>query len=192
MAKKKKEEEVKEKGNELEIKIPEGVEVVIEGNLIKVKGEKGELGREFPFNDIKISKRENGIILTCSSNRRSERALLGTTKAHIQNMIHGVSDGVVYRMKVVYSHFPINVNVQGDTMIIDNFFGEKYPRKTKILEGVDVEVKGQDVILSGINKEKVSQTAANIEQATRIKGRDLRVFQDGIYIVEKDGKSMIK
>ncbi|HDI73184.1 MAG TPA: 50S ribosomal protein L6 [Candidatus Altiarchaeales archaeon] len=192
MAKKKKEEGVKEKGNELEIKIPEGVEVVIEGNLIKVKGEKGELSREFPFNDIKISKREKEIILTCSSDRRSKRALLGTTKAHIQNMIHGVSDGVMYRMKIVYSHFPINVKVQGDTMIIDNFFGEKYPRKTKILEGVDVEVKGQDVILSGINKEKVSQTAANIEQATRIKGRDLRVFQDGIYIVEKDGKSMIK
>lgn len=191
MAKKDKKNKGKEQFTELMIEIPEGIEAKIEGNVIKVKGEKGELSREFPLNDIKISKKENRIILKCSLDKRTEKALLGTIKAHIQNMIHGVSNGVVYKMKIVYSHFPINVKVQGNTLIIDNFLGEKHPRKAKILNGVSIEIKGQDLKLSGINKEKVSQTAANIEQATRIKDRDPRVFQDGIYIIEKDGKSMI-
>jgi large subunit ribosomal protein L6 len=82
----------------------------------------------------------------------------------------------------------MNVKVQGDKFVIDNFLGEKYPRKAKILKNVTVEVKGQDVTLKGIDKEIVSQTAAIIEQITKITNRDLRVFQDGIYITEKDGK----
>ena len=82
----------------------------------------------------------------------------------------------------------MNVKIQGDKFVIDNFLGEKYPRKAKILKNVTVEVKGQDVTLKGIDKELVSQTAANIEQITKITKRDLRVFQDGIYITEKDGK----
>ena len=184
--------EIKGEGIKLEIEIPEGVEVIIEKNLVKVKGAKGELDREFPLKDIKISRKENRIILTCPSNRRINRALLGTTNAHIKNMIHGVSKGVMYKMKMVYSHFPMNVKVQGDALIIDNFLGEKHPRKAKILEGVDIEVKKQDVMLRGIDKGNVSQTAANIEQATKIKNRDRRIFQDGIYILEKDGKSLTK
>ncbi|MEA3254508.1 MAG: 50S ribosomal protein L6 [Candidatus Altiarchaeota archaeon] len=183
---------IKGEGIKLEIEIPEGVEVIIEKNVVKVKGAKGELDREFPSNDIKISRKENRIILACPSNRRINRALIGTINAHIKNMIHGVSEGVVYKMKIVYSHFPMNVKVQGDALIIDNFFGEKYPRKAKILGGVDIEVKGQEVMLKGIDKENVSQTAANIEQATKIKNRDRRVFQDGIYILEKDGKSLTR
>lgn len=183
-------EKVKEKGIKLEIEIPEGVEVVLEGDLIKIKGEKGELSREFSFSDIKISRKDNSIILACPSNRRTKRALAGTTESHIKNMIHGVSEGVMYKMKIVYSHFPMNVKVQGDTVVIDNFLGEKHPRRARILEGVDVEVNGPVITLRGISKEMVSQTAANMEQVTKIKNRDLRVFQDGIYIIEKAGRPM--
>jgi len=103
-------------------------------------------------------------------------------------MIKSTTDGVVYKMKIVYSHFPMNVKVQGDKFVIDNFLGEKFPRKAAILKNVTVEVKGQDITLKGIDKDTVSQTAANIEQITRVINRDLRVFQDGIYITEKDGK----
>jgi len=84
----------------------------------------------------------------------------------------------------------MSVKVDGNQVVIENFLGERYPRRAKILESVNVEIKGQDVIVKGFDKEKVSQTAANIEQATRIKGLDPRVFQDGIYITEKDGKSV--
>jgi large subunit ribosomal protein L6 len=106
-------------------------------------------------------------------------------------MIHGVSEGIVYKLKMVYSHFPINLKIQGDLIKIENFLGERYPRKAKIPERVEVDIKGQDIEVRGIDKEKVGQTAANIEQATKIKNRDPRVFQDGIYIYEKDGKSLV-
>jgi len=107
-------------------------------------------------------------------------------------MVKGACEGFTYKMKVVYSHFPMNVKVSGNTVVIDNFLGEKHPRSAEVLSDVSVEINGQDVTVSGVNKEKVSQTAANIEQATKIKNLDPRVFQDGIYIIEKDGKPLVK
>ncbi|MBN2250927.1 MAG: 50S ribosomal protein L6 [Candidatus Altiarchaeota archaeon] len=186
---KKEKEESRENDTRLSIEIPEGVEVSIEGETVRVKGIKGELMRKFPVNPT-FTKKDNTLLLSSSSDRRSEKAILGSSKAHIQNMIHGVTDGITYKMKIVYSHFPMNVKVQGNTMVIDNFLGEKHPRRAQIKKNVNVEVKGQDVTVKGTDKELVSQTAANIENATRIKGRDHRVFQDGIYITEKDGKHM--
>jgi large subunit ribosomal protein L6 len=86
-------------------------------------------------------------------------------------------------MKIVFSHFPIKTVVKGDIFEIQNFLGERSARRAKILEGVKVQAKGDEVTLTGIDVEKVSQTAANIEQATRVRDRDIRVFQDGIYVV---------
>jgi large subunit ribosomal protein L6 len=177
-------------GLELEVKIPDGVDVEVKENTIAIKGKLGELTREFPIQPVKISKKDNSILLSIASDRRGQKALLGTYKGHVQNMIHGVSDGITYKLKIVYSHFPMSIKVQGNTLLIENFLGERCPRKTNILENVSVDVKGQDVTVTGSDKEKVSQTAANIEQATKIRGLDPRVFQDGIYIVEKDGKEI--
>lgn len=116
--------------------------------------------------------------------------MVGTIRAHINNMIKGVTEGFTYKLKIRYAHFPMKVSVKGNEVIIENFLGEKHPRRARIMEGVTVKISGEDVIVTGIDKEKVGQTAANIEQATRIKGRDPRVFQDGIYIVEKAGKAI--
>jgi len=182
----------KPKTTEAEIKVPEAVSVSIEGDTVKVKGPKGEVSKKFILGDMTIQKKDDKILLIMPSRKRAGKAVLGTTQAHIRNMMHGVKDGVLYKMKIVYSHFPMNVKIQGDKLVIDNFLGEKYPRKAKILKNVTVEVKGQDVTLKGTDKELVSQTAANIEQITKIRERDLRVFQDGIYITEKDGKSMLR
>ena len=88
-------------------------------------------------------------------------------------------------MTIVYAHFPMQVKVEGKTLVIGNFLGEKKPRVAKILGDTDVKVSGNEVIISGINKEDVGQTAANIEQKTKIRRFDPRVFQDGIYIVQK-------
>ncbi|PKP54577.1 MAG: 50S ribosomal protein L6 [Candidatus Altiarchaeales archaeon HGW-Altiarchaeales-3] len=174
---------------ELKIDIPDGLEVNIEKNSVNIKGKQGELKRTFN-SLVELKKEDNQILLSTEKERRKHKALMGAIISHINNMFHGVSDKIVYRSKIVYSHFPMNVKVQGDVIIIDNFLGEKHPRKARILEGVDVKIAGQEVTVSGINKEKVSQTAANLEQATKIKNRDPRVFQDGIYIIEKDGKLM--
>ena len=105
--------------------------------------------------------------------------------AHIKNMITGVTKGFTYKLKIVFTHFPVQVTVEGDKVVIRNFLGERAPRVAKIMPGVKVEVTKEDVIVKGIDIEAVGQTAANIEQATRIKEKDLRVFLDGIYIYEK-------
>ena len=90
-------------------------------------------------------------------------------------------------MKTVYSHFPIKTSVQGSTFVIENFLGERSPRKAQILEMVSVEVSEDMVTVKGIDIEKVGQTVAIIERATAVKRRDIRVFQDGIYRIDRGG-----
>ncbi|ENN96184.1 50S ribosomal protein L6P [Methanocaldococcus villosus KIN24-T80] len=172
------------------IKIPENVEVEINGNEVIVRCGNKELRRVFttPNNNIFIKKEGNEIVIYCHYPRRKDKAMLGTIRAHINNMIKGVTEGFTYKLKIRYAHFPMKVYVKDNEVIIENFLGEKHPRRAKILDGVTVKIQGEDVIVTGIDKEKVGQTAANIEQATKIKDRDPRVFQDGIYIVEKAGK----
>jgi len=170
------------------IKIPDGVELTTDGKTINVKGEKGSLSKILSHPRINITTHNNTVEIFCKdSPKRKERALIGTYKAHIKNMIKGVTEGFEYKMKTVYAHFPIKTSVEGDLFIIQNFLGERSPRSAKILDGVKVETKGEDVTVSGIDKEKVGQTAANIERATRVRRRDIRVFQDGVYMISKRG-----
>ncbi|WP_099209839.1 50S ribosomal protein L6 [Thermococcus henrietii] len=171
-----------------EVEIPEGVEVTVEGNTVKVKGPKGELQRELKYPGVKIFTEDGKVVVYKEFPRKKDIAIARTFKAHIANMIKGVTEGFTYKLKVVYSHFPVTVKVQGDEVVIENFLGEKNPRRAKILPGVTVKVRGQEILVEGIDKEAVGQTAANIEQATRITKWDRRVFQDGIYIVDKAGK----
>lgn len=167
-----------------EINIPEGIEITVENNLVNVKGEKGSLSKLLSHPKIKIKIKGDYVELSFSeSSHKREKALMGTFAAHIRNMIIGVSQGYEYKMKTVYSHFPIKTNVEGDKFVIHNFLGERSPRKAQILENVKVEVNGDNVSVSGIDKEKVGQTVANIERATKITNRDIRVFQDGVYLV---------
>jgi large subunit ribosomal protein L6 len=169
---------------ELEIKIPDGINISIENHVVNVKGEKGSISKLLSHPRIKIDVKANTVKLSFSNaSHRREKALMGTFAAHIRNMIKGVSEGFEYKMKTVYSHFPIKTNVEGEHFIIHNFLGERAPRKAKILDQVKVEVNGDNVTVSGIDKEKVGQTVANIERATKISNRDIRVFQDGVYLV---------
>ncbi len=173
------------------VEIPEGVTVEIDGLKVKVKGPKGELERDFSHaKGVRIRKFEKEgkqyvLVETFFANRK-RKALVNTIAAHIENMITGVTKGWRYKMKIIFSHFPINVKVVGDRVEIHNFIGEKAPRIAKILPGVTVKVQGRDLIVEGIDIEKVAQTAANIEQATKIKDFDRRVFMDGIYIYQKE------
>ena len=171
-----------------EVEIPEGVEVTVENNVVKVRGPKGELERELKYPGVQIFTEDGKVVVFKEFPRKKDIAIARTFKAHIANMIKGVTEGFTYKLKAVYSHFPMTVKVQGDEVVIENFLGEKNPRRAKILPGVTVKVRGQEIVVEGIDKEAVGQTAANIEQATRITKWDRRVFQDGIYIVEKAGK----
>jgi large subunit ribosomal protein L6 len=169
-----------------EMKIPSGVTVTKNGTALEIKGPKGSLSRDFPNPTMQITITSDLIDIVCTTTvHKAEKALIGTYKAHLRNMIKGVTAGYQFTMKTVYSHFPIKTSVEGDQFIIQNFLGERFARKAQILPGVKVESKGDSVTVSGVNKDSVGQTAANIERATRVKNRDIRVFQDGVYTVKR-------
>ena len=167
------------------VQIPENVEGTLDGRTVTIKGEKGELTRDFSHAPITIRLNDKTVIVQASWPRKREAALVGTVCSHIQNMIKGVTAGYTFKLKIIYSHFPITVKVEGKHLIITNFTGERNPRKAKIMGNTKVMVKGEDIIVQGISLEDVSQTAANIQNSTKIRNKDPRVFLDGIYVFEK-------
>jgi len=168
------------------IQVPDGVEVAIEGRKVTVKGAKGALTRDFSYVPISIEGNGKTVRVWAEWPRKKEASLVGTIYSHIQNMITGVEKGFSYKLKIVFSHFPISVKVQGKTVVIENFTGERRARRVKTIGDVKVKVQSEDIVVEGINLEDVSQTAANIEQATKVKKKDPRVFLDGIYVYERN------
>ncbi|MEM4575836.1 MAG: 50S ribosomal protein L6 [Candidatus Nezhaarchaeales archaeon] len=174
------------------ISVPPGVDVKIEGPAkITVKGPKGSLTKDFSHAKVWIRMENSNILVESYIKGKRGKSTCGTISSHIKNMVKGVTEGFVYKLKIVYSHFPMNVKVEDGKVIIENFMGEKSKRVARIVGNVKVQVKGDDIIVEGVDIEEVSQTAANIEQATRIKGYDPRIFMDGIYIYERKGKSVV-
>ncbi len=171
-----------------ELEIPEGVEVNVENNGVAVKGEKGELQRNFVSKKITFSKSDNKVILSAKNATKREKTMMNTFKAHVKNMFKGVIEGHKYELKICSGHFPMNVALKGDELSIKNFLGEKVPRVMKIQPDVKVKIDGEKIVVEGIDIEKCGQCAANIEKTTRITNRDRRIFQDGIWITSKPGK----
>ncbi|MDP6869331.1 MAG: 50S ribosomal protein L6 [Candidatus Poseidoniaceae archaeon] len=166
--------------------VPEEVSVSVDGDNVTITGPKGSLSREFSSPRHNILQEGGGILVRIDLPRRKEKALAGTWNAHLKNMIKGVTEGFTYTLKALYSHFPMTLNVSGNKLVVNNYFGERVPREAAILSGVEVKVQNKtEVVVSGIDKEAVGQTAANIERCTTVKNRDRRVFQDGIYLIEK-------
>lgn len=165
--------------------LPNGVSAKVESRIVTISGPLGELTRDFTHTRVDIALEDGKIILRAHWPRKADIALLRTVDAHIKNMIKGVTTGFTYRLKIAYSHFPVTVKVQGDRLIIENFTGERSPRVSRITPGCKVTVKGDDVTVQGIDLERVSQTAANIQEATKIKQKDPRVFLDGIYVEQR-------
>ena len=171
------------------IELPDGISYSMDGDTLTLSKDGSKISREFRHSRVSVRASGDSIEVHCDLPRRREKALSGTWAAHIRNMVKGVDIGFTYRLKAVYSHFPMTIKIEGNQMSITNLFGEKVPRIAPLPwspDDVKVEVKNKvDVIVSGVDIEKVGQTAANIERACRIRKRDRRVFQDGIYIVAK-------
>ncbi|HEV8595726.1 MAG TPA: 50S ribosomal protein L6 [Thermoplasmata archaeon] len=167
------------------VKIPDGVTVTVEDGTVRISAGKTTLARRLWHPRVRLAVEGDEIRVRCELPKRKEKAIAGTYAAHIRNMIQGVQTGWRYRMKIVYSHFPMKAGVKGTEFVIENFLGERFPRRADILGETKVTVDGDLVVLVGPDLEAVSQTAANIERATKIRGFDPRVFQDGIYIVAK-------
>jgi len=172
------------------IEIPEGVEVSFADRILKVKGSEGENSRELNLGNLDFKIEGKEIKLSHAKATKNEKKMTNTLTAHIKNMIHGVQKKFVYELKVASSHFPMTVKVEGRNASVKNYYGEKIERKTTIPEGVEVEVKKDLLIIKSVDKELAGQAAANFEAITKVRNRDRRIFQDGIYITKKDGKEI--
>ncbi len=173
-----------------EIEIPEGVEVKLEDSLLIVKGKEGENKRELNLNNISLEIQKGKVIIGNDKTTKNEKKRINTIVAHIQNMIKGVQEKFEYKLKICSSHFPMSVAVKDKIVEVKNFLGEKISRESKIPEGVQVKIQGQDITVTSTDKEIAGQAAANLETATKIRNRDTRIFQDGIYIINKAGKEI--
>lgn len=168
------------------LSIPAGITAVYaHGTLTLSKGGKSahkilsapEVNMELHGQDVKF---------TPTSPKRKTIAVFRSFIAHVNNLVHGMEKGYTYKLAIVHSHFPMNVKVKGDQVEIANYLGEKNPRLSRIIgKETKVDIKAKDITVTGNNLEDVSQTAANMEKATRDPKKDQRVFQDGIYITKK-------
>ncbi len=172
------------------VELPEGVTASMDIATLTLKGAKGESARDFMNPQVGLTIKDNSVEIKTKRSTKRDKMLLGTFKAHILNMIQGVTEGHHYELKICSSHFPMNVSIAGKKFIIKNFIGEKFPRKITILEGADVKIEGTAIMVKSVSKEVAGQQSALIEEGCKRPGFDKRIFQDGIYIVNKDGKSM--
>ena len=132
------------------IQVPDNVDVSLEGKKVNVKGAKGSLIRDFTFASITIEGEGKNIRIWAKWPRKKEAALVGTITSHIQNMITGVTKGYQYKLKIVFSHFPISVKLQGRTLVIENFTGERRGRSIELIGDVKVKIEPDDIIVEGI------------------------------------------
>ncbi len=167
------------------MKVPEGVSIEVAGDVLRVKASGGALEKKFNSRllDVKV---ENGelVVKPRRKETRALRAAAHSVEAHARNMAAGLTKGFEKRLEVVFAHFPISIEVKGKDVAIKNFLGEKLSRKARVCGDASVSVAGNIVTVKGKDKEDVGQTANNIVRATKIKARDVRVFQDGVYYSE--------
>jgi len=172
------------------IEIPEGIEVSIDGSKVTAKKGDKKNERDFDLLGINLSKKGNEIILEEKKASKKEKRRMNTIAAHIRNMIKGLQEKFEYKLKICFSHFPITVEMKGNEAIIKNFLGERFPRRVKMPEGVNIKIDKEIITVDSHDKEIAGQAAANFEMVTRIVNRDRRIFQDGIFITSKCGEEI--
>ncbi|MFB6228239.1 MAG: 50S ribosomal protein L6 [Halobacteriales archaeon] len=168
-----------------EIELPEDVTARMDRLDLTVEGPDGSVRRRLWYPDIDVSVADGHVVVATEAEDKETTATMGTFESHIQNAAHGVTEGWSYEMEVFYAHFPMQVTVEDGEVVIENFLGERAPRRTEIRGDTEVEIDGEEITLRGPDKEDVGQTAAAIEQLTRVTDKDTRVFQDGVYITAK-------
>ena len=170
------------------LEIPDDVSTEVEHLDLTVEGPNGSVTRRLWYPDISVDVDGEEVHITSDAEDAKTRATVGTFESHVRNMFHGVTEGWEYKMEIFYSHFPMQVRAESDEVVIENFLGEKAPRKTPIHGDTEVQVDDAEITLTGSDIESVGQTAADIEQMTRVTDKDIRVFQDGVYITQKPNR----
>jgi len=172
------------------IKIPEGVEAEFDSESIILK--KGVKILRRNMGRLNVKKEKDEIVIEYRKATKKEKKQIMTLASHIKNMMEGLQSDFVYKLQVCVVHFPVTVTVdkKNNEISIKNFLGEKIPRKAKICKDVEVTVEKDIITVKSYDLEAAGQTAANIESTTKIRKRDRRIFQDGIFIIEKPGRKI--
>ncbi|MEM2130979.1 MAG: 50S ribosomal protein L6 [Candidatus Woesearchaeota archaeon] len=170
--------------------IPEGISVSKEGNFYTFKYQKAVVSRKFDNPKVNITLNKNEIDLVCKSATKKDKAVFQSYLVHLKNIFEGLKQPYKYTLKICSGHFPMNVSVANGNLIVKNFLGEKIPRQLKLKENVTVKVDGNLIHVESHDKELAGQVSADIERITRRPGFDRRIFQDGIYLIEKSGEEI--
>lgn len=173
------------------IDLPSGVSATFDKGELVVKGSLGKVSQDFSKIPVGIKLSGSKLEISTAGSRRTDNAILNTAKSIVRNAIDGVTKGYEYKLKVVFAHFPVSVKVQGNKVLVENFYGERSPRVAEIVGDTKVQAQGEDVIITGVSIKDVGQTAANLEQATTVKRKDQRVFLDGVYVYERTRKGEV-
>jgi large subunit ribosomal protein L6 len=167
------------------VDLPPGVSASVKGRELTMKGPNGSASKNYQRIPVEVQVQGNKITVIPFTGKKKDVISANTVSSIVRAMAHGVTKGYEYRMKVVFAHFPVTVKVKDDWIMVENFMGERSPRLAKILAGCKVTTEGDDIIIKGSSLEQIGQTAANVEQATKIRRKDQRIFLDGIYVYEK-------
>ncbi len=174
------------------IEFPDNFDFGINNSEIYVKSNGKETKKTFNLRGINIEKSGNVLILSVKNGTKRHRKIIKTITAHLKNIIQGLQEEFVYKLELAYVHFPATLEINKDKkeFYIKNFLGEKRPRITKIIPGSEIIIERNIITIKSHDKEIAGQMAANLEKATKIKNRDRRKFQDGIFIIEKPGREI--
>ncbi len=170
--------------------VTSGIQVHIDGTTITVQGKTGKVQRTFLMPQVTMKLDGTKLVFATEGMSKKEKRMLFTTIAHIKNMFKGADEGHLYKLKICSGHFPMNVSVANNELVVKNFLGEKFPRKLALQKDVTVKVDGDSIVVESADKELAGRTCAEIEHLTDARGKDRRIFQDGIYVIVKDGKSI--
>ncbi|MFC1651733.1 50S ribosomal protein L6 [Patescibacteria group bacterium] len=168
------------------VKIPEGVEIKIEGKLCKVKGPKGELEYQIP-RVIELEQKDNSLILKRNGEDKNKRALHGLARALVANLVEGVTKG--FEKKLEINGVGYKAKLEGDNLVLE--LGFSHPVKVKKPEGIDFKVEKNVIIVSGIDKQMVGEIASqirNFRPPEPYKGKG--IAYQGEHIRRKVGKAV--
>jgi large subunit ribosomal protein L6 len=174
-----------------EIQLPKDVKAKIseDGTLITISGKLGSTSKV--INTMLLDAKLTGdklVLEPCPNGKLAKKAALACNSLcfELKSAAEGVEKGVERKMKIIYAHFPVSVEIKGKDILVKNMFGERNPRVARIVGDTKVDVKGQDIHIKGVDEYDVGQTAANLRKLSLQRKKDSRVFQDGVYHVRED------
>ncbi len=167
------------------VQIPSDVEVTLNGQLVKVKGTKGELNHEI-HTLVEVNQQDSSLTFAARNTGQNSNALAGTTRALLNNMVTGVSQGFEKKLTLV----GVGYRAQAQGKKLNLSLGFSHPVEYQVPEGISIETPSQtEIVVTGIDKQKVGQVAANI-RAYRppepYKGKGVRYTDE--HVVRKEAK----